>query len=50
MDLLIITHMCCTMAILTPAASDVPNKPHQPMSFSFPKRAFGQRDVVHCSF
>jgi len=30
--------------------TDVPEKPHQPKCFRFPKRSFGQKTVVHRSF
>ena len=48
----VITHTCCTMARLTPAASDVPSKPYQPVTLSYPKCTFGQQNihVVHHSF
>ena len=30
--------------------NNVPDKPHQPASFNFPQRSFGQKKVVHRSF
>ena len=32
-EILVIMHMCCMMATLTPAASDVPSTLHQPVIF-----------------
>ena len=29
---------------------DIPSRPNQPTSFSFPKRCFGKKTVVHRSF
>ena len=38
-----------TMATASSSAN-VPPKPHQPLTFSFPKRAFGKSKVVNRSF
>lgn len=29
---------------------DIPAKPHQPLTFQYPKRSFGVKKVVQCSF
>ncbi len=29
---------------------DIPAKPHQPTTFRYPKRSFGKKKVVQCSF
>ena len=29
---------------------EIPPEPHQPLSYKFPKRAYGQKKVVYCSF
>ena len=34
----------------TAPAIDVPDQPHQPLTFAFPKRSFGKKALVFCSF
>jgi len=38
------------MSVNIDGLPDLPAEPHQPSSFNFPKRCFGQKKPVYCSF
>ena len=39
-----------TVAQETPGLTEVRDEPFQPTEFQFPKRSFGQKTIVSCSF
>ena len=51
-----LAHFRCIMASSSQSACsdtdtvDIPAKPHQPTTFRYPKRSFGKKKVVQCSF